>query len=65
MPGFISVLNAGSRFSSSKRSEILAQVKVKATVNQKKSHTKVSQKRNYAMKSIRKARFVINLAYAS
>jgi hypothetical protein len=38
MPGFISVLIAGSRFSSSKRSEILAQVKVKATVNQK-SHT--------------------------
>jgi hypothetical protein len=36
MPGFISVLNAGSRFRSSERSEILAQVKVKATVNQKK-----------------------------
>jgi uncharacterized membrane protein len=39
MPGFISVLIAGSRFSSSKRSEILAQVKVKATVNQKKCYT--------------------------
>jgi hypothetical protein len=58
MPGFISVLIAGSRFSSSERNEILAQVKVKATVNQKKSYTKVSQKRNYAMKSIRKARFM-------
>jgi hypothetical protein len=65
MPGFISILIAGSRFSSSKRSEILAQVKVKATVNQKNATPKVSQKRNYAMKSIRKARFVINLASAS
>jgi hypothetical protein len=62
MPGFISVLIAGSRFSSSKRSEILAQVKVKATVNQKKATLKVSQRRNYAMKSIRKARFAIHLA---
>jgi hypothetical protein len=65
MPGFISVLIAGSRFSSSKRSEILAQVKVKATLNQKNATPKVSQKQNYAMKSIRKARFVINLALAS
>jgi hypothetical protein len=40
MPGFISILIAGSRFSSSKRSEILAQVKVKATVNQKKATPK-------------------------
>jgi hypothetical protein len=62
MPGFISILIAGSRFSSSERSEILAQVKVKATVNQKKSYTEVSQKQNYAMKSIRKARFTANLA---
>jgi hypothetical protein len=62
MPGFISVLIAGSRFSSGERSEILAQVKVNATVNQKKATLKVSQKRNYAMKSIRKARFAINLA---
>jgi hypothetical protein len=62
MPGFISVLIAGSRFSSSKRSEILAQVKVKATVNQKKATPKVSQRGNYAMKSIRKARFAIHLA---
>jgi hypothetical protein len=62
MPGFISVLIAGSRFSSSERSEILAQVKVNAAVNQKKPHLRVSQKRNYAMKSIRKARFAIHLA---
>jgi hypothetical protein len=41
MPGFIKVLIAGSRFSSSERSEILAQVKVKTTVSQKNSHTAV------------------------
>jgi hypothetical protein len=62
MPGFISVLIAGSRFSFNERSEILAQVKVNATVNQRKATLKVSQTQNYAMKSIRKARFAINLA---
>jgi len=45
MPGFISVLIAGSRFSSSKRSEILAQVKVKATVNQNMPHQGVAKKK--------------------